>query len=330
MRARGLVLLLVVAGCGDPLVTDNYKPPYFSITAKFDDSMLSPSQHAALPQHPPTAILWSSNTKAGSAYAAQLVSSQLDRLADVRLDIYSLPEGPAVFGVSPGLASRGLDPRMHYAFGTLIAYIDGNNNNQLDMVDSLDSKSPDTIVAATNRIGVYDLTAGRPAPLEFMGIFPTENGFSLIEEPVYIDPPIGSCDEFDVRGRYTYHQCYAKAVGNAVVLPAIATVPLTLLADDPQLQRYACTSFLGPSEFSDWYGQTDEIQDSPSAKFCGGQTCLPDLPPPGMCVECNPDNSAYRFKVCHTDKCGTIFCHFGHWARLPGTPAPSWWPTCCS
>jgi hypothetical protein len=325
---RALVLWsIVVAGCGDPLVDGNYKPPYFSIIAQIT-SKLSEAQRAKLPDTPPVAILWWSNSNSGPAYASQVVNTKLGLIED-KLDITSLPEGPAVWGITPGLAASGVDPTLHYAFGTIVVYVDGNGNKQLDLVDDASQRSPDTIYAASDYFAVFDLTAGEPAPSQFLGTLPISSGFSLIQLPRREPPRIGSCDEFDARDRYIYHLCDSAPRGFTIPLPSTATIPLTLV-DDASLQRYACSSFLGLRAYPDWWGHDDEICDSPSCKYCRGDTCPPDLPPAGMKVDCNADQTAYSFEVCWDDAslCNTTFCHYGHGARLAGLPIPSWWPTC--
>jgi hypothetical protein len=109
-------------------------------------------------------------------------------------------------------------------------------------------------------------------------------------------------------------------------------VDLTLHDDtDKRLARYACASFWGAGEHPDYsVVPLDEIIDSPTAKYCRGYLCLPDVPPPGQMVCCNEDNTAYFYKTCWDDKtmCGTTFCHYGHGARQATDPIPDYWPTC--
>jgi hypothetical protein len=317
---RALVLVLALAGCGDPLVGGAFAPPYFTFTA-----IASAPMGVTLPKNINIALLWYSDNGDGQSYATEVVTFSGEHFPiEWLLDVHALPPMSSIHGIVP---IDNLDPTMRFADGTLVAYADNNGNGKLDIDPTDGTRSPDVVLAAATQLDFFYLAAGRPAPPPFVGIVPVAPAFSLVSEPPRVDPDIGECDEFNANGHLS-SLCEQVANGTPSSIPLPATIDFPVTAD-PSLRRYACASFWGPNEYPDWLlAQPSEIGDGPQYKFCRGYNCPLDVPPPGVTVECNAAGTAYRYKNCSNDatRCGTTFCHYGHGARLPGSAIPAGWP----
>jgi hypothetical protein len=320
MRRALIMAALAVAGCGDPLVKGTFEPTYFTINATLN-SKIEP-----LPDNIQVALMWWNAIGPGFAYATELLSLSSTKALRYTLELHLQPQPSAVFDVSSGLIPAGVDPKMRFAQAMLVAYADMNGDHKLDISDD-GSPSPDKVLGATESVTIFDLVSGAPAPARFAGIVPIVDGFSMVNMAPMADPDFGACDAFTPKGHLSWPCQQTSHVLNTP-LPATSTVELEI-KDDPRLQRYTCGSFWGPSEFPDWDKvPASEICDSPSCPFCSGYTCSLDLPPPGVTVDCKPDGTAYRYKICSDDpaRCGTTFCHYGHGERQLGDPIPAGWP----
>jgi hypothetical protein len=275
--------------------------------------------------------LWFDERSTHSSYAEQSVDVK-PGVTDVELGITALPPPAVLHRLRPDEAQMyGLDPALQWADGTLVAYLDGNANGQLDMRPTLDAPSPDQIVGAATDIDVLYLAAGQP-PQDpaFLGVLPTVPGFSLVREPPVPSLPMpGQCGSFDATGHKT-ELCQPLPSSAPLLLGATDVVALTLQSDfDP---RWSCSTFLSPLDYPDWsLADPSAICDGGVCPFCAGYQCPPDLPPAGLDPRdfaCSSDGLAYVYRTCHDEPslCGTTICHYGHGERLAGDPAPAGWP----
>lgn len=316
------VLCLVVAsGCGDPLATGSYRPPYLTLSGRITAADVSTPPDVRI------ALLWQADHTGVQSYAEQLVSVRAEFPVRFELGLTALPPAEVVHAVPSSTSFPDVDPALQWAVGTLVVYADGNGNGRLDVVPTSDATSPDTVLGAAEDLDVFYLVAGQPAPAEWVGLLPVAPGFSLVREPPPRDPRPGECGRFTVDGHLTE---LCSQMTDTLPVPVDPRDPIELtLVDDPALQRYACGTFWGPHDYADWaLARPDEICDGPECRFCRGYQCPLDVPPAGVPVTCNTDGTAYVYKTCSSDAswCGTRFCHFGHGERMAGDPAPAGWP----
>jgi hypothetical protein len=326
-RYRWLSVLaaLVAGGCGDPLAGGGYRPAYVTIRGHL-------TSMAAWSGDTYVALLWRNTNGGGFTYTAQQVQVRPE-LTTFSLDLAALPPPDSMQAFpQTGDEFTGIDPKMRWAAGTLVVYAD-DGNGKLDFVNHLGDANGDRILAAadgflsTPDLRILYLASGEPADKTlWAGEYPVTPGFSLAHEGPRVDPAPGDCGGFDSKGHWA-DECEAGAnLGEPLSFDDI--VELTEVEDD-SLQRYACRSFWGPFDFADWWLlPADEIGDGPEHASCYGYQCLPDLPPPGVPVTCNADQTAYVYKTCFVkdDLCGTRFCHFGHGERQADAPVPDGWP----
>jgi hypothetical protein len=322
MRARAaLVLALAAAGCGDPLVGGDYRPPYGTLAWTL-------SATGPVPPRPTLTLLWQSDvTTLPRNYATQPIAVQ-PQLVGGTLAVTELPQ-EAIDSLPPALYTVGLDPAMRWAAATLVLFSDGNGNGALDIVAGDPASSPDLVIDAASGVAILYLVAGKPAPAAFAGIFPTGPGFSLARESTPVDPQPGDCGAFDDTGHLT-RLCEATQP-TGTPLPSTAPIPLQLPSamTQPELQRWACASFRGPLEYADWtFAAPGDVCQDPSCKFCYGYACPLDLPPAGVNPTCSSDGTSYVYKTCVDDPslCGTRVCHYGHGERRASDPIPAGWP----
>ena len=189
MRRLAVIALLLLAGCGDELVSGSFRPPFFTLTLH---SIIDPNLALTLPTTLPVAILWQSDASdVGFAVEAGTIPSS-SNTGVFTLDINALPPAPAVESLH-GQALPGVDPSLQWTAGTLVAYLDNNHNGTLDLSDvvALDDKH-DRIIGAAPVYTLFDVVGGKPAPAQYVGIVPVSAGFSIVEEPGRADPPLGS------------------------------------------------------------------------------------------------------------------------------------------
>jgi hypothetical protein len=323
-----LAVMLVCAGCGDPLASGSFRPAYVSVSGNMTSSTASTANLYV-------ALLWQSDHGDGESYLAQQVRvrSDVDQLV-FQLDVTERPPAAAIHALPPGEQFLGIDPAMRWAVGTLIVYADDNDNGHLDFVDAAGQRSPDRILAAADGFGdnadlrIFYLAAGQPADALWTGEFPVLPGFSLAREPRPCDPAPGDCGGF-ADDTHWADSC-EPIPPKGTTLASGTFLQLKLVADD-DLQRYACKSFWGPLDNADWYLlPREQIGDGPEYAYCVGTHCPLDAPPDGLADACSPDGTAYVYKRCTDDpkRCGTRFCHFGHGERRIEDPIPPNWPTC--
>jgi hypothetical protein len=317
------IVLLLVGGCGTPLATGEFKPPYVTLSGRIE------SMVATLPDQVRVALLWQYLGNGGYAtFTTRDLSIQSQFPARFRFDVTTLPQPPVIRGVPAGVfPPTDVDPTTRWAIGTLVIYGD-NGNGVFDIAPAI-GQSPDRVLAVNEDLDFFYLAQGRPAASSFVGIVPVAPGFSLVREPPRRDPLPGECGQFTPQGHLT-ELCDAMTDTAPQPLdPAATEIDLTLV-DDALLERYACSSYWGPpAEHPDWSrAQSGEICDGPSCKYCRGYNCALDVPPTGTAVRCNGDGTAYVFKTCVDEPtlCGTRFCHFGHGERQLGDPIPAGWP----
>jgi hypothetical protein len=210
-----------------------------------------------------------------------------------------------------------LDPAMRFAVATLVVYHDDNHNGQLDLVGPNDGPSADRILGAASDYDLFFLAQGRPAASQWLGIFPTATGFSLVHEPALRDPLPYDCDDVTADS-VAARLCHMFDVGAPTAIDVHTSLDVTLSGEAP-LQRFACNTFWGDHHYPDW--------EADASLGCFGN-CPLDLPPAGAAVQCSGDGNAYVYQTCHDDAalCGTTICHFGHGARVAGSPPPIGWP----
>jgi hypothetical protein len=317
-----LVCLLAAAGC-DPLATGTFRPPFVTINGVIDGSTASP-----MPTSVHVALLWQNDATPGVNYGVQLVDVLAKFPAAFSVDVNLPPERQVIDSLPTDQAiSIGVDPAMQWAVGTLVVYSDENRNGQLDIVGPNDPPSPDRVLAATTDLDVWALLSGKPARSDFIGIFPTANGFSLVSGDSLREPQPGECGGFDANGHRS-DLCPTIFPALTSLDPAALVEHLTL-SDDPRLQGFTCNAFWGPGEFPDWLlSDGHDVCDGGACRFCRGYQCPLDLPAPGIPVTCSTDKLAYVYKDCSDDLslCGTRICHFGHGERQPTDAAPPGWP----
>lgn len=320
MTPRWLALLALVAGCGKPLATGGYKPPYVTLHGEIASTLTT------TPAHVLVALLWQ-NDGAGANYAVQLLSVSPQFPVRFSVDVDELPPPSVMHAIAPADArALGIDPAMRFAFGTLIVFAD-DGDGKFDIVDPSRMTSPDRVLAAASDLDVFYLGRGAPAPSELVGIVPTAPGFSFVSEPSQRDPLPGECGKFTSRGHLT-SLCEPQPASLPQPFDAASTIALTLV-DDPLLQRYGCATFLGPLDYADWRKPgAGSVCDGGACPFCQGYQCPLDLPPAGVRASCNADGTAYVYKTCSDDPslCGTRFCHYGHGERQATDPIPAGWP----
>jgi hypothetical protein len=316
------VCLLATAAC-DPIATGTFKPAYITINGVIDGSTT-----AEMPTSVHVALLWQNDSTPGSNYSVQFVDVLAHFPAAFSVDVNLPPQPQVIDSLMPENAIEvGVDPAMRWAIGTLVVYSDENNNGQLDIVGPNDAASPDRVLAATTGLDVWALMSGKPARSDFIGIFPTTSGFSLVNEPPLREPLPGECGSFDGNG----HRSDLCPTVFPPPTPADATtlVEHLTLADDPALQGFTCNTYWGPGEFPDWL-QTDghDACDGGACRFCRGYQCPPDLPQPGDKLTCSADKLAYVYKRCRFEPslCGTLLCHYGHGERQATDAPPPGWP----
>ena len=320
--AIALVLVAATSAC-DRLATGGYKPPYATITGWIDG--YSPTS-TVMPQDVHVAILWQNDVTPNSNYAEQPVDVVTSFPAQFKVPIVATPRGPVVdTAPADSLTELGLDPTLTWATGTLVAFADGDKDGKLTMRSAGDLPSPDVILAAG--LEVFWLGAGTPAPAEWVGIFPTAPGFSLVREAIdESTPKPGQCGWFDAFGHYS-DLCQPTVTPQALDISADQE-HLTLV-DDPRLQGYSCRSYWGAFEYADFNNApADQICDGGACTYCRGYQCPPDLPGPHDTVNCSGDGLAYVYKRCVDDValCGTRLCHWGHGERRATDPTPANWP----
>jgi hypothetical protein len=328
MKHGCVVALLTLAGCGDPLASGAFRPPYVTVSGRMTSDTPSAGNLYV-------ALLWENDHGDGVNYVAQQVAvrSDVDQLA-FRLDVSELPPAAAIHALPPGDPFFGIDPELRWAVGTLIVYADDNGNGQLDFVDAAGELSPDRVLAAADGYGdnadlrIFYLADGRPADPLWTGDFPVAPGFSLARSPRACDPAPGDCGGF--AGEQHWADACAAIPPHGESLEPGSFVQLKLV-EAADLQRYACRSFWGPLDYADWSLLTRaQIGDGPQFAYCVGTHCPLDTPPDGQADACSTDGTAYVYKRCRddADRCGTRFCHFGHGERRVEDPIPAGWPTC--
>jgi len=238
------------------------------------------------------------------------------------------PKPPVIDSLPSATAlSLGVDPAMRWSVGTIIVYAD-DGDGLLNVVGPNDSPSPDRVLAAATDFDVWSLTAGKPAPSDFIGTFPTTTGFSTVAEPPPHEPVPGECGRFTPQGHFS-DLCPVATSQPQPLDPSAFTEHMTL-TDDARLQGYTCNSYWGPLEYPDWLqAGLGDVCDGGACKFCRGFQCPLDLPGPGDVVTCSTDGGlSYVYKHCTADPslCGTRFCHYGHGERQATDPLPSGWP----
>ena len=313
-----LSLVAATAAC-DRLATGSFKPPFVTIAGVIDGSTAT-----AMPKDVHIAILWENDATPGSNYAVQPIDVLAQFPAAFRVPIVDRPDATVVNTLPAARAiDLGLDPAMSWAVGTLIVFADGNHDGLLNMTDAGLPPSPDRVLAAD--LDIFYLGSGRPAPSDFVDIFPITTGFSLVREAPQLDPQPGDCGHFDAQGHF-----------QDLCQPTIGSIPVDVdnytehmtLADDSRLDGFTCTSYWGPLEYPDFYLDPTNVCDGGACKFCRGYQCPLDLPPAGAPVTCSTDGLSYVYKTCVDDAelCGTRFCHFGHGERQAADPPPAGWP----
>ncbi len=322
---------LFVAGCGDPLATGDYAPPYVTLDGNVAYSTPNPTTTPVS-----IVVLWQNDRDGASSYAGQLGVLDKD-LTTFTLGLNALPPAPAIHSVAPlngAVPASGLDPSTRYALGTILAFADNNGNGQLDLVPSTNENSPDRVLGAITNVDLFFLAAGHPAdPSLYLDLFPSTTGFSLVQRPTLKAPSFFDCGHFDSVGHFT-DLCFPTAtVTPAAELPLSTAVTMTLSSDavtQQELQNYACASFWGLYDYPDTVLATvDNTCDGGGCQFCRGYDCPLDVPPPGVPFTCNSDGTAYVYELCTPDpmRCGTRFCHYGHGEKLLTTGAsPVGWP----
>lgn len=320
-RMVAACLALSAAAC-DSLATGGFRPPYFTIAASIETAKMTPPESDLR-----VALLWNNIESPGANYADQLldVSSQL---LQFQIEVRELPAAGVRLTLPADKAVQyGLDPNMQWSVGTIVLYSD-DGDGKLD-VTSTPGSSGDVILAASTDVDLFYLAAGKPAPPDFIGLFPTVPSFSLVRQPPRPDEPdFGACDSFDANGHLS-KLCEPVAPSPPTLVAGGETLQLTLV-DPTTLAGYTCASYWGPFDYPDWYkAAPGEICDGGPdvCRYCRGYQCPIDLPATGD-VECAPDRLSYRYKRCEPDAslCNTRFCHYGHGERLAGEPAPAGWP----
>jgi hypothetical protein len=322
LRPLAVASLLALAACGEPLATGDYKPPYFIIHGTITGSSV------ATPPNVRIALLWQNDQNPGVNYAAQDVDVAASFPVSFEVKVTEAPTAGVIHALKPDTAVlAGLDPNMRWAFASLVAYADDNSNGELDVVPPGDSP-PDRILGATSDLDIIYLSAGQPAPAEWIGLLPVSPGFSLVREPPRRMPNPGECGWFTPQGHFT-DRCSAKSDALPTPIDPSSVVELTLTGD-PALAHFACNAYWGPFEYADWLNSdATETCDGGVCKYCRGYQCPPDLPPARVeYFQCSADNTSYVYKTCVTDAalCDTRFCHFGHGERAAADPPPANWP----
>ena len=318
----------VVAACCaacDPLATGSFEPPFITINGVIDGSTTT-----VTPRDVRVALLWQNDQTAGLNYADQLVDVLTQFPAAFSVNLRARPKPAVINSLDPltmaSLASYGVDPAMRWSVGTIVVYED-NGNGTLDVVGPNDPPSPDRVLAAATDFDVWALSAGKPAPAAFIGIFPTAPGFSAVLEPPPHEPAPGECGRFTPQGHFS-DLCPVTSSQPQPLDPSSFTEHLTL-TDDTRLQGYTCSAYWGPLDYPDWLqAGAGDVCDGGVCKFCRGFQCPPDLPQPGDALTCAPDGLSYVYKRCTEDAslCGTRFCHYGHGERQATDPVPAGWP----
>jgi hypothetical protein len=320
-RALVLGLVAATAAACDPIATGSFKPPFVTIAGVIDGSTA-----AATPQKVRVALLWQNDQTPGQNYADQLVDVLAKFPAAFSVDVTLRPQAQVIDSLLPATAAGlGVDPAMRWSVATLVVYED-DGNGRLDVVGP-NELSPDRVLAAATNFDVWSLSAGKPAPPAFIGIFPVVPAFSLVAEPPPRDPRPGECGRFTTQGHFN-DLCGPQFDTDPQLLDAASFEEHLTLVDDPRLQGYTCNAFLGPGEFADFDQDPTNVCDGGACRFCRGFQCPLDLPGPGDPVTCSPDNLSYVYKHCSDDPslCNTRFCHFGHGELQAGDPVPAGWP----
>jgi len=328
MRALPLILL-AVAAC-DSMADGDYTPAYGTIEGTI-------TADAAPEGELRVALAWLTVQPGQGAFQiAQDVEVEAPLPTRYRIDITQLPPEDATSGFigEEGRADAeeaGLDPDMRWAQASIVAFIDGDHDQALDMTEQ-DGASPDHVIGMADAITIWFLSDGTPAPApEYVGALPTEGGVSVSRAPL-VDPEPGDCSGDDEQGHVVW-PCSQKYADDRALLPLPATVDLHL-GSDPHLDHYTCRRFWGAEEWpdwaSDWYQSSplaDDLCSGPACQ-CSGYDCPLDLPAEGTAVTCSEDGTAYTYKVCvdDPDLCGTRFCHYGHGELAADASVPDNWP----
>lgn len=316
------------SGCGDPLASGDYAPPYVTLAGNVTGQ--PPSSATKM------VVLWRNDFRDSLSFAGQLGVYHAD-LGTFTLGLNALPPAPAVNGTSAViLGGSDLDPKMRFAFATLLVFEDGNGNGQLDLVDSAAERSPDRVLGVSSGADLFLLLQGRPAAAaEWLDLFPTTSGFSLVQPAAQLDPTFGQCGFYDSRGRHETVPCQPlpDPAHPAQLLPLTQPITIDLPSDEAAqnaLQGYACRNFWGAQEYADLrLLPLSQICNDPTiCSYCTGEDCPLDVPPAGATVSCNADGTEYVYKTCTPDptRCNTTFCHYGHGERLATDPPPVGWP----
>jgi hypothetical protein len=321
---RALVLGLVAATTAacDPLATGDFKPAFVSVHGFIDGSTAT-----ATPAHVRVALMWQNDQTPGQNYADQLVDVVAQFPAAFTVDLNLRPRAQVIDSLQPSTAiAEGVDPAMRWSVATLVVYED-DGDGKLDVVGPNDPPSADRVLAAATNFDVWALSAGRPAPPPFIGIFPVAPAFSLVAEPPPRDPRPGECGRFTTQGHFS-DLCGPMFDADPTLIDPTSFEEHLTLVDDPRLSGYTCNAYLGPGDFPDYLVDPTNICDGGACRFCRGFQCPLDLPQAGDPVTCSADKLSYVYKRCSDDPslCNTRFCHFGHGELQAGDPVPPGWP----
>ena len=322
MKRALLVYLACAAAACDPIATGSFKPAFVTI-----DGTIEGSTATVTPRDVRVALLWQNDQTPGMNYADELVDVLSIFPADFRVPLTDRPKAQVVDSLPPVTASGlGVDPAMRWSVATLVFYQD-DGDGKLDVVGPNDPPSPDRVLAAATDFDVWSLSAGRPAPPAFIGIFPVATGFSLVAEPPQRDPKPGECGRFTAQGHFS-DLCGPMLVGDPQLLDATSFEEHLTLTDDVRLGNFTCNSYFGPLEYPDFLLDPLNVCDGGACPYCRGFQCPLDLPQPGDPVTCSMDNLSYVYKRCHDEPslCNTTICHFGHGELQAGDPIPPGWP----
>ncbi|HEY2746379.1 MAG TPA: hypothetical protein VGL86_17220 [Polyangia bacterium] len=318
MLALGLVA--ATAAC-DPLATGGFKPPYETINGQIDGTTAM-----EMPADVHVAILWENDVSPTSNYSLDAIDVVAQFPAAFHVPIIHLPAMQVIDTIPSDLQIPGLDPKLSWSVGTLVVFADNDGDGQLTITAPGAPASPDRVLAAD--LDIWWLGSGAPAPAQFLDIFPTAPGFSLVQPAPTRDPLPGECGSFDANGHFS-DLCGPVPTGDPVLLDVASFTEHMTLADNERFDGFTCSSYWGPLEYPDWDRATqDQICDGGVCPFCRGYQCPPDLPMAGDTVTCSADGLAYVYKRCTNDPvfCGTRFCHFGHGERQAADPTPTGWP----
>jgi hypothetical protein len=319
---------VAVAGCGDPIATGSFRPPYVTLLGNLKLAGMAPTLEA-----PSVALIWQS--RSNDDKVARLRTQTISGTGSFTVDVVELPPPESYQQLPPEVADGfGVDRALRWAAGTLVVYEDRDHDGQLTLVPPGQS-SPDRILGAAADYDIFYLVQGRPADPTYLGFLPTATGFSLVHEPALRDPNPYDCDE--VHAGYVYTElCHQFAVAGqaAQALPIDTRIVVPIAdpaqpSDVAQLQSYACRSYWGGYHgFGDWELDPKQRCYGVLGVDCPFDTAAIPTDAAAKMHGCSDDNLAYAYTHCEPNAalCGTQICHFSHGALFVGEPVPAWWP----